>query len=1212
MVNFNFTIYTGFFLATTLLSFFTAYLAWKRRIARGATELVYLMVLAGIWALIDFFEAGSTSQQSKILFSKFEYLAATTVPVMYLQFAIKFTGRVRLIKRTWLALLYSIPVITITLAMTNQDHHLIWTGFSEISSFTNLMQYYHGTWFWIGYLGYNYLLLLFTSYTLSVFSFRRAGEYLNQAWFILLAGMCPFIASLIYVLGLNPVPGLNITPASILLSGILLVVAMRFARLLDLAPVTREILVESLPDGMLAIDNNNVIIDINKAAIEFLEIGYKEAIGTSLISSKIESNKLVEAVLEKKRYKRLESIINEETRVFDLLCTEIKSWEGSYFVVIREVTESVKKEKEVEHAEKKFKETFSLFRLMSDTMPDMLWAKDLNSRFIFVNQAVCSKLIHAVDTNEPIGKNDLFFAERIRKENPGDNQWHTFGEMCIDSDAVTLREMKLMHFEEFGNVRGKFLYLDVWKAPLFDDSGKLIGVVGSARDVTSQKESERFLSENHANLKAILENSLESIWTVDRNYVIHYVNEVFSASFFEAFGVLIEPGINIIEILPVELKDLWKNRYDRALSNEHFIFEDRIPLNDDFVYVEVAMSPIEVENEVVGVCVYGKNITHRKKAEIRIQAESELRQLLTELSANFINIPINEIDQAIRSSLERLSGFLHADAGMIYGTKSGASEYFLKYKWGMEGAPFVIPPKIRCDQIKSMVIAGLRDGEINILSKPGVFPEKLRDFMITAQIQGVVILPMISSGQCNGCVIFTFSGELLEFTANEEQLLIIYSEMLVNVNERKKAEEQITIQALFRQLLVEISTVYINIPISQVEDEIQKTLGVLGKFSNADRTYVFTFDDSSGLCSNTFEWCADGIEPFIEGLQNIPLGQDWVDAFRKGEIMYVPEVDALPDGYTKDVLKPQGIRSLISIPMMQNGICTGFIGFDYVREKHILQNTERELLQIFAQMLVNIGNRKKIETDLLEARNTAQEMNRIKTIFLANMSHELRTPFVAIKGYAELLEKSNKDPDDLEMIQAIQSSSERMQNTLTKILALTDLESGESILSFKDVRIDQLVERICRSFRSKAEKKNLRLSHISELTHSVYITDESLMVNIISNLVENAIKYTDEGSVRVRISDHGSGDNQNLLIEVTDTGIGIPQTKQEIIWQEFRQLSEGYTRDYQGVGLGLAITRKSAVLLNGVLTLESERGAGSTFRVEIPAEPKKESDELFL
>jgi|GEM_PF-6302835 len=182
MVNFNFTIYTGFFLATTLLSFFTAYLAWKRRIARGATELVYLMVLAGIWALIDFFEAGSTSQQSKILFSKFEYLAATTVPVMYLQFAIKFTGRVRLIKRTWLALLYSIPVITITLAMTNQDHHLIWTGFSEISSFTNLMQYYHGTWFWIGYLGYNYLLLLFTSYTLSVFSFRRAGEYLNQAW----------------------------------------------------------------------------------------------------------------------------------------------------------------------------------------------------------------------------------------------------------------------------------------------------------------------------------------------------------------------------------------------------------------------------------------------------------------------------------------------------------------------------------------------------------------------------------------------------------------------------------------------------------------------------------------------------------------------------------------------------------------------------------------------------------------------------------------------------------------------------------------------------------------------------------------------------------------------------------------------------------------------------------------------------------------------
>ena len=127
----------------------------------------------------------------------------------------------------------------------------------------------------------------------------------------------------------------------------------------------------------------------------------------------------------------------------------------------------------------------NFLKIISKHLPDMLWAKDLEGNYLYANESICKNLLMA-KTNEVIGKNDIYFATRERDKHQSNKQWHTFGELCFNSDYVVLEHMKPMIFEEYGNIKGQLVYLEVHKAPLYDSNGVLIGTIGSGRDITSQ------------------------------------------------------------------------------------------------------------------------------------------------------------------------------------------------------------------------------------------------------------------------------------------------------------------------------------------------------------------------------------------------------------------------------------------------------------------------------------------------------------------------------------------------------------------------------------------------------------------------------------------------------------------------------------------------------------------------------------------------------
>ena len=250
----------------------------------------------------------------------------------------------------------------------------------------------------------------------------------------------------------------------------------------------------------------------------------------------------------------------------------------------------------------------------------------------------------------------------------------------------------------------------------------------------------------------------------------------------------------------------------------------------------------------------------------------------------------------------------------------------------------------------------------------------------------------------------------------------------------------------------------------------------------------------------------------------------------------------------------------------------------------------------------DVTERKKLINEIIVAKEKAEEMNRVKTFFFANMSHELRTPFVGIQGYSELLSESLKDPEEKEMAKQILKSSKRLTETLNKILNVTKLEFDKLELKLVDVDIVELIERLSTLYSKSAEINNTELI-TNILTRPIIIkSDAKLLEEIITNLLNNAVKYTKNGRIEIISQLQLIEQKKYLKIVIADTGVGIPKDKQEIIWQEFRQASEGLNRSFEGTGLGLTIIKKYIITLGATINLKSEVGKGTIFTIEMPVE----------
>ena len=309
-----------------------------------------------------------------------------------------------------------------------------------------------------------------------------------------------------------------------------------------------------------------------------------------------------------------------------------------------------------------YKEMYQLLRLMCDNVPDMIWAKNLDNEYIFANKAISEGLLLASDTSEPIGKNDMFFAQRARQLQPENPEWHTFGEICRDTDTIVLQNKAPQRFNEYGNIKGRFLYLDVIKAPFYDSEGNIIGTVGSGRNVTHEHQLQiqhdqtlEALKTQTARLDAVVSVLPDLLFVVNTN-----------GDFIDFFApdptrLALDPQhikeLNLSHLFEPEEVNRHLEIYRRCIeTNSIQSFEYTISDNNNLLYYETRTAPVS-ENTVLAIV---RDITEIKKAEL--QLETYTNELLAakekaEKSDQLKSAFLANMSHEIRTPMNSIMGF---------------------------------------------------------------------------------------------------------------------------------------------------------------------------------------------------------------------------------------------------------------------------------------------------------------------------------------------------------------------------------------------------------------------------------------------------------------------------------------------------------------------------------------------------------------------------
>ena len=370
--------------------------------------------------------------------------------------------------------------------------------------------------------------------------------------------------------------------------------------------------------------------------------------------------------------------------------------------------------------------------------------------------------------------------------------------------------------------------------------------------------------------------------------------------------------------------------------------------------------------------------------------------------------------------------------------------------------------------------------------------------------------------------------------------------------------------------------------------------------SKADAATIYEFDENEQVFMPHTNYGVD--EAFIEALRKSAhgLGDDTAigRAAMKRAPEQIPDLENVPD-YPLPFVKEAGFRAMMAVPLLREDRLFGGL---VVRRKEAgwFSAPVLDLLQTFATQSAVALHNAHLFREIEEKGRELEIANKHKSQFLANMSHELRTPLNAILGYTELIQDNiyGEVPEKIqEVLERLEQNGRHLLGLINAVLDLSKIEAGQLTLSLNEYSIGEVVQTVYTSVEALAAEKKLDLNLKVPPDLSIARGDEQRIAQVLLNLLGNAIKFTDAGEVQVEVTEDFG---KTFLVSVTDTGPGLSEADQKIIFQEFQQADGSNTRKKGGSGLGLSIAKKIVEMHGGRIWVESDVGKGSTFRFTLP------------
>ena len=913
---------------TVAVTLTVAAVAWRRRETPGVLPFVLLMLAVAWWAGFSFLEYLADGYDAKLTFGKLQYFGIGSVPVLWLIFALSYCGLNRFLTRRNLVFLWVIPVITIALALTNDLHHALWHNvvMGSASPVTALDYTDYGPWWWV-VLIYGYSLVI----SGMVIFFRQAlflrSKFRRQAVALQIAVFVPLAANVFYLLRIYPIPGLtDLTPFAFSITGVVVVWGLFQFQLFDLTPVARDLIIESMNDGAIVLDEHDRIVDINPAAVQFL--------GLSAPSIGQLAEKVFECWPELlRRYRQITETPSEikleagvKPRYAELRVSALRNRRGRLvgrFITLHDI--SLRRQTEA---------TLRQLSRAVEQSPATVMITDTAGQIVYVNPRFTRLTGYSLE--EVLGRNPNILKSGKTTPEEYARLWQT-----IQSGGE-------WHGELLNKKKSGELY---WEAavisPIIDADGAITHYLAVKEDITERKQTELELQQSRARLKAIFDNAAVGIALIDRDG--HYIQ--FNDRWAE---MLWYPPEQLSQLRDVDIThpDDWAEttqRQQALLRGEidYYELEKRYVRKDGSVFWGLlSMTPIRnAQSEFQAGLGVVADITERKRVEElerqRLIESEALRATMTEVLGEL------ELSKLLRALMERVVASLQGDQGeaALYDERAHELEIVISYNQGRDFTG------LRQTLGEGALGQVAQTRQSLIIEDYAAWEGRIPRIAEGAQALTILAAPMLSGSTLLGAIAVGADNRRRKFAAQDLRLMETFAQQaaiaIYNARLFEEVRQRAQRLALVNDISMEISSVSANL-----REVLQASVDGLTRVLGVDQVGLALFDETRQHLTVQADHPAPGNQSSV-GTELAVLGNlsmQRVLETRRPLMILDARHDPLLSN-VQDVMVRQRIQSLLLVPLIVRNEVIGTIGFDALHAPRVFTQEEIELAQTVANLV---------------------------------------------------------------------------------------------------------------------------------------------------------------------------------------------------------------------------------------------------------------------